>query len=151
MIFIFIHFFPISIQFQSFSSNFSLGRVINLLVEKATTNSKINHIPYRDSQLTRLLQNALGGKSKTTMIITLSPSKLDYDESMSSLEYGHRAQNIRNRPEVTETKNVARHVDHLTEEIKKLQSQLMLQSNKAGGIMIPIERKYNIRLYMYKK
>jgi hypothetical protein len=56
------------------------------------------HIPYRDSKLTRLLQESLGGKAKTCIIATLSPSQLAVEETMSTLDYAHRAKNIKNQP-----------------------------------------------------
>lgn len=73
----------------------SLGNVINAL-----TDSKVAHIPYRDSKLTRLLQESLGGNSKTRLIINISPSMYNYSESLSSLRFGFRAKQIKNKPRV---------------------------------------------------
>ncbi len=72
----------------------TLGRVITALVDHH------GHIPYRDSKLTRILQESLGGRAKTCIIATLSPSNLCVEESLSTLDYAHRAKNIKNRPEV---------------------------------------------------
>ena len=69
----------------------SLGRVITALVERSP------HIPYRDSKLTRLLKESLGGKAKTCIIATVSPSAQCSEETLSTLEYASRAKNIRNR------------------------------------------------------
>lgn len=69
----------------------TLGRVINALVEKA------GYIPYRDSKLTRLLQESLGGRAKTCIIATVSPATNCMDETLSTLDYAHRAKDIRNR------------------------------------------------------
>jgi kinesin family protein 11 len=60
----------------------TLGRVITALVEKS------RHIPYRDSKLTRLLQDSLGGRTKTCIIATISPSSPCLDETINTLEYG---------------------------------------------------------------
>ena len=53
-------------------------------------------IPYRDSQLTRLLQDSLGGNTKTVMIANVGPSAYNYDETLSTLKYANRAKNIKN-------------------------------------------------------
>ncbi|OUM68205.1 hypothetical protein PIROE2DRAFT_24959, partial [Piromyces sp. E2] len=74
----------------------ALGRVINSLVDKA------QHIPYRESKLTRLLQDSLGGKTKTCIIATVAPTRYSIEESLSTLDYAFRAKNIRNKPEVNQ-------------------------------------------------
>ncbi|CAK5075611.1 unnamed protein product [Meloidogyne enterolobii] len=68
----------------------ALGNVISALVDGRST-----HIPYRDSKLTRLLQDSLGGNTKTVMIACISPSDNNFDESLSTLRYANRAKNIR--------------------------------------------------------
>lgn len=60
-------------------------------------------VPYRDSNLTRILQNALGGNSKTIMICAISPSSINYEESLSTLRYADRAKKIVNRAVVNES------------------------------------------------
>uniref|UniRef100_A0A5S6Q266 Kinesin-like protein n=1 Tax=Trichuris muris TaxID=70415 RepID=A0A5S6Q266_TRIMR len=75
----------------------ALGNVISALVDGKST-----HIPYRDSKLTRLLQDSLGGNTKTIMIACLSPADYNYEESLSTLRYANRAKNIRNRPKINE-------------------------------------------------
>ena len=70
----------------------SLGRVIKALVEKAP------HVPYRESKLTRVLQHALGGSSYTTMILTVSPSDIDAEETVATMNYAHMAKQVFNRP-----------------------------------------------------
>ncbi|XP_022550052.2 kinesin-like protein KIN-5B isoform X2 [Brassica napus] len=74
----------------------TLGRVINALVEHSS------HIPYRDSELTRLLQDSLGGKTKTCIIATISPSAHSLEETLSTLDYAYRAKNIKNKPEANQ-------------------------------------------------
>uniref|UniRef100_A0A3Q1F0G2 Kinesin-like protein n=1 Tax=Acanthochromis polyacanthus TaxID=80966 RepID=A0A3Q1F0G2_9TELE len=74
----------------------TLGRVITALVEKRP------HIPYRESKLTRILQDSLGGRTKTSIIATVSPSSSNLEETLSTLEYASRAKNIMNKPEVNQ-------------------------------------------------
>lgn len=59
---------------------------------------KKGHIPYRDSKLTRLLQDSLGGNSKTVMLTAVSPADYNFDETLSTLRYANRAKNIKNKP-----------------------------------------------------
>ncbi|EGT33901.1 hypothetical protein CAEBREN_31227 [Caenorhabditis brenneri] len=75
----------------------ALGNVISALVD-----GKSKHIPYRDSKLTRLLQDSLGGNTKTIMIACVSPSSDNYDETLSTLRYANRAKNIKNKPTINE-------------------------------------------------
>ncbi|GKB84255.1 kinesin-like protein KIN-5C, partial [Tanacetum coccineum] len=71
----------------------TLGRVVNALVEH------LGHIPYRDSKLTRLLRDSLGGRTKTCIIATVSLVVHCLEETLSTLDYAHRAKNIKNKPE----------------------------------------------------
>ena len=75
----------------------ALGNVISALVDGRSV-----HIPYRDSKLTRLLQDSLGGNTKTLMIACLSPADSNYEETLSTLRYANRAKNIRNKPRINE-------------------------------------------------
>ncbi|KAI6223033.1 Kinesin domain containing protein [Aphelenchoides fujianensis] len=75
----------------------ALGNVISALVDGKST-----HIPYRDSKLTRLLQDSLGGNTKTVMVACISPSDNNYDETLSTLRYANRAKNIKNLPRINE-------------------------------------------------
>jgi len=72
----------------------TLGTCISVLADKAMGKQKKTVVPYRDSNLTRILQNALGGNSKTIMICAISPSDMNYEESMSTLRYADRAKKI---------------------------------------------------------
>ena len=74
-----------------------LGNVINCLADKAIGKAKNMLPPYRDSALTRILQNALGGNSKTVMICALSPASINYEETLSTLRYADRAKKIQNK------------------------------------------------------
>lgn len=69
---------------------------------KALVDAAHNHIPYRDSKLTRLLQDSLGGNTKTVMIAALSPADYNYDETLSTLRYADRAKQIKNKPRINE-------------------------------------------------
>ena len=76
-------------------SLFVLGKVISSLTDKKSTNQ---HIPYRDSKLTMLLMDSIGGTAKTLMIACVSPSSQYSDETMSTLNYASRTMNIKNKP-----------------------------------------------------
>ena len=81
--------------------NFSLsclGNCIHALSERKK--GGIGHVPFRDSKLTRLLQDSLGGNSKTSMIVCIGPSKVHVDETIMSLSFGFRAMKIENKPTV---------------------------------------------------
>lgn len=74
-----------------------LGNVISALVD-----GKSKHVPYRDSKLTRLLQDSLGGNSKTLMVACISPGENNYGETLSTLRYAKRAKDIKNKPKINE-------------------------------------------------
>ena len=73
----------------------TLGLVINNL-----TDGKSTHIPYRDSKLTRVLQESLGGNARTALVITCSPAKYNLDETISTLKFGARAKQVKNKPKI---------------------------------------------------
>ncbi|XP_042308067.1 kinesin-like protein KIF17 isoform X3 [Sceloporus undulatus] len=101
----------------------ALGNVISALAD-----GRCRHIPYRDSKLTRVLQDSLGGNTKTLMVACLSPADNNYDESLSTLRYAHRAKNIRNKPRINEDPKDAL-LREYQEEIKKLRAILAQQMN----------------------
>ncbi|KAJ0251340.1 Kinesin motor domain-containing protein [Hirschfeldia incana] len=92
----------------------TLGRVINALVEHSS------HIPYRDSKLTRLLRDSLGGKTKTCIIGTISPSAHSLEETLSTLDYAYRAKNIKNKPEANQKLSKAAFLKDLYLEIERM-------------------------------
>lgn len=96
-----------------------LGNCISVLAEKCQGKSKTSVVPYRDSNLTRILQNALGGNSKTIMICAISPSSINYEESLSTLRYAERAKKIVNRAVVNES-GQEKIIRELKEENEKL-------------------------------
>lgn len=75
----------------------TLGNVISALVD-----GKSSHVPYRNSKLTRLLQDSLGGNSKTLMFANIGPAEYNYDETLSTLRYANRAKNIKNNARINE-------------------------------------------------
>ena len=130
----------------------TLGRVITALVERAP------HIPYRylklsnqvsiqaiflnsllifrfnsrESKLTRLLQESLGGRTKTSIIATISPASINLDETLSTLDYAHRAKNITNRPEINQKLSKKALLKEYTEEIERLRRDLAATRERNG-------------------
>ncbi|KAI9877559.1 MAG: kinesin motor protein cin8 [Pleopsidium flavum] len=104
----------------------TLGRVINALVDKSS------HIPYRESKLTRLLQDSLGGRTKTCIIATVSPAKSNLEETISTLDYAFRAKNIRNKPQVNQLISKKTLLKEFTAEIEKLKSDLIATRQRNG-------------------
>ncbi|KAG4025801.1 hypothetical protein MFRU_050g00180 [Monilinia fructicola] len=107
----------------------TLGRVINALVDRS---SRDVHIPYRESKLTRLLQDSLGGRTKTCIIATVSPAKSNLEETISTLDYAFRAKNIRNKPQVNQMVNKKTLLKDFTYEIEKLKGELIAARQRNG-------------------
>ncbi|ROL43013.1 Kinesin-like protein KIF13B [Anabarilius grahami] len=101
----------------------TLGLVISALAEQGAGKNKSKFVPYRDSVLTWLLKDSLGGNSRTAMVATVSPAADNYDETLSTLRYADRAKSIINHAVVNEDPN-ARIIRELREEVEKLRSQL---------------------------
>lgn len=104
----------------------TLGRVITCLVEHNS------HIPYRESKLTRLLQDSLGGKTKTSIIATIGPGNSSLEDTLSTLDYAHRAKNIQNRPEINQKLNKAQLIKGYNEELERLRRDLEATRSKTG-------------------
>lgn len=98
----------------------ALGNVISALGDPKRKGS---HIPYRDSKITRILKDSLGGNAKTVMICCISPSASDFDETLNTLNYANRAQNIKNKATINCKKDAER-VENLQHQIKSLQRAL---------------------------
>ena len=116
----------------------SLGIVINRL-----TDGKSKHIPYRDSKLTRVLQESLGGNSKTCLIITCSPSVFNESETLSTLRFGERAKKIRNKAKINKEVTVMelqRIIDSLNEKLKNANKRIIQLENyiKNNGLVVPM-------------
>ncbi|XP_046279284.1 kinesin-like protein KIF13B isoform X1 [Marmota monax] len=101
----------------------TLGLVISALADQSAGKNKNKFVPYRDSVLTWLLKDSLGGNSKTAMVATVSPAADNYDETLSTLRYADRAKHIVNHAVVNEDPN-ARIIRDLREEVEKLREQL---------------------------
>ncbi|CAB3377763.1 Hypothetical predicted protein [Cloeon dipterum] len=99
----------------------ALGNVISALGDKS---KKVMHVPYRDSKLTRLLQDSLGGNSRTVMIACISPSTQDFMETLSTLKYANRARNIKNRVTINQDK-YSQQLSQLRQEVQRLQLELL--------------------------
>nr|XP_020448622.1 kinesin-like protein KIF17 isoform X2 [Monopterus albus] len=104
----------------------ALGNVISALVD-----GRSKYIPYRDSKLTRLLQDSLGGSTRTLMIACVSPADSNYEESLSTLRYANRAKSIQNRPRINEDPKDAL-LREYQEEIKKLRALISGQLGTAN-------------------
>lgn len=110
----------------------TLGRVINSLVDNS------GYIPYRDSKLTRLLQESLGGTCKTVIVATIGPSSLCIDETISTLDYAQRAKFIKNRPQVNHKMTRQAYMRELLMEITVLKRENEAQRTK-NGVYMPTE------------
>lgn len=98
-----------------------MGNVISALGD---VTKKALHVPYRDSKLTRLLQDSLGGNSQTCMIACISPSDRDFMETLNTLKYANRARNIKNRVTLNQDQS-SRTISQLRREIAALQLELL--------------------------
>ncbi|XP_057535211.1 kinesin-like protein KIN-5B isoform X2 [Amaranthus tricolor] len=111
----------------------TLGRVINALVEHSA------HVPYRDSKLTRLLRDSLGGKTKTCIIATISPSMHCLEETLSTLDYAYRAKNIKNKPEANKKLSKTIFLKDLYMEMERMKQDIRAARDK-NGVYIAHER-----------
>jgi kinesin family protein 5 len=117
----------------------ALGQVINAL-----TDEKQTHVPYRDSKLTRILQDSLGGNSKTVLITQISPTSYNANETVSTLRFGVRAKSIENKVTINQTRSVdelealllraEKAIDAQTAHILALTAQLQSGSGSGGKI-----------------
>ncbi|KAF4615319.1 hypothetical protein D9613_003074 [Agrocybe pediades] len=104
----------------------TLGRVINALVDNSS------HVPYRESKLTRILQDSLGGSTKTCIIATISPARSNLEETLSTLDYALRAKSIKNKPLMN--RKMERHslLKEYAAEIERLKADLVAAREKNG-------------------
>jgi hypothetical protein len=109
--------------------NLSLSALGNVI--KALVDAKSQHVPYRDSKLTRLLQDSLGGNTKTVMVANTGPADYNFDETINTLRYANRAKSIKNKPRINEDPKDAM-LREYQEEIQKLKAMLAAQN---GGII----------------
>ncbi|XP_029284424.1 LOW QUALITY PROTEIN: kinesin-like protein kif7 [Cottoperca gobio] len=120
----------------------ALGNVIGALGDPKRKGS---HIPYRDSKITRILKDSLGGNSKTLMIACISPSSSDFDESLNTLNYATRARNIQNRATVN-CKREPDRVEGLEQQIKALRRALENRQRSETRIISHADPNRRLRL-----
>ncbi|KAK9792731.1 hypothetical protein WJX73_010908 [Symbiochloris irregularis] len=113
----------------------SLGKVINALAEG------LAHVPYRDSKLTRMLQDSLGGNSRTVMIACVSPADINLEESLSTLRYASRARAIKNKPVVNRDPAAAA-IAHLRQQLAAARAEIVTlkrggRPTESGGAIVP--------------
>ncbi|CAG7895586.1 unnamed protein product [Brassica rapa] len=104
----------------------ALGNVISALGDEKKRKDGA-HVPYRDSKLTRLLQDSLGGNSRTVMIACISPADINAEETLNTLKYANRARNIRNKP-VVNRDPVSSEMLKMRQQLEYLQAELSLRN-----------------------
>ncbi|QRW16483.1 kinesin motor domain protein [Rhizoctonia solani] len=109
----------------------ALGNVISALGDPSKSRSGHVHVPYRDSKLTRLLQDSLGGNAHTLMIACVSPAEYNAAETINTLKYANRARNIRNRAEIKEKEEGWEDLEWLQGQVSKLRKEV--KALKEGG------------------
>ena len=107
----------------------TLGNVISALVDGKST-----HVPYRDSKLTRLLQNSLGGNAKTVMVANVGPADYNYEETLSTLRYANHAKSIKNKPKINEDPKDTM-IREYQSEITRLKDELQKKLGGGGPII----------------
>nr|XP_039260163.1 kinesin-like protein KIF11-A [Styela clava] len=107
----------------------TLGRCITALVDHAP------HVPYRESRLTRILQDSLGGATKTSIIATIAPGLDNLEETLSTLDYASRAKNIQNKPKVNQRMIKKTLIKQYDNEIERLRRELVATREKNGVCM----------------
>ena len=108
----------------------ALGNVISVLGEDNPMN-KAKHVPYRESKLTRLLQDSLGGNSHTLMIACASPADSNMEESLNTLRYADRARKIKNKPIVNIDPQAAE-LQALKQQVQELKAHIFQLTGGAG-------------------
>lgn len=105
---------------------------------------KTKHVPYRDSKLTRLLQDSLGGNTKTLMVSCISPADYNYEETLSTLRYASRAKNIANKPKINEDPKDAM-LREYQEEINMLRKLLESSGSNTSNPLVVVENGIDIQ------
>ncbi|XP_050205235.1 kinesin-like protein KIN-4A isoform X2 [Mercurialis annua] len=106
----------------------ALGNVISALGDEKKRKEGV-HVPYRDSKLTRLLQDSLGGNSKTVMIACISPADINAEETHNTLKYANRARNIQNKP-VVNRDLISNEMQQMRQQLKFLQAELSARGGR---------------------
>lgn len=125
----------------------TLGKVISSLSE----GKEPKHIPYRESKLTRLLQGSIGGRTKTALIATISPAKINAHETISTLNYASKAKSIKNIPQSTHDSEMVLKkvlVNELSSQIARVTRDLMATKDREGGIRMSMQNydEYNMNM-----
>lgn len=120
----------------------TLGRVIASLADMSSGKHKKSQVPYRDSVLTWLLKDSLGGNSLTAMIAAISPADINFEETLSTLRYADSAKRIKNHAVVNEDPN-ARMIRELKEELAQLRAKLTGGGGGAGAVAVAPEEQYD--------
>lgn len=107
----------------------SLSRVVQALTNKQS------HIPYRDSKLTRIMQDSLGGNTKTTIVASISPASVCLEETTQALEFLNRIKGISNHPKINERLDDLRTLNEMALEIRKLIMDIEANRNKSGHFL----------------
>ncbi|OVA19021.1 Kinesin [Macleaya cordata] len=107
----------------------ALGNVISALGDEKKRKEGV-HVPYRDSKLTRLLQDSLGGNSRTVMIACISPADINVEETLNTLKYANRARNIKNKP-IVNRDPVSNEMQKMRQQLEYLQAELLCA--RGGG------------------
>ena len=123
----------------------NLGNVI-----AALTDGKSTHVPYRNSKLTRILQDSLGGNSKTVMCANVGPAGYNYDETVNTLRYATRAKSIKNAAKINEDPKDAL-LKRLEDEIQELRHQLNEDPASAGDSDSGINKRLSEETLLRKR
>lgn len=124
----------------------TLGKVINSL-----TDGKSKHIPYRESKLTRILSESLGGNARTALIITCSPSVYNDMETISTLRFGTAARNIKNKPKINKELTVAEMKKLLAKsekiiQVRNYRVQVLEKCLSENGVIVPPDEYKDLKL-----
>uniref|UniRef100_A0A803NQP0 Kinesin-like protein n=1 Tax=Cannabis sativa TaxID=3483 RepID=A0A803NQP0_CANSA len=117
----------------------ALGNVISALGDEKKRKEGV-HVPYRDSKLTRLLQDSLGGNSKTVMIACISPADINAEETLNTLKYANRARNIQNKPVVNRGLE-SNEMQKMRQQLEYLQAELFSRGGAAPSDEVQVLRE----------
>lgn len=117
----------------------ALGNVISALGDEKKRKEGM-HVPYRDSKLTRLLQDSLGGNSKTVMIACISPADINAEETLNTLKYANRARNIQNKP-VANRDLISNEMQQMRQQLKYLQAELCTRGVRVASDEVQVLRE----------
>lgn len=127
---------------ESKSINKSLSTLGNVITALTTSKGR-THIPYRDSKLTRILEDSLGGNCKTTMMAMISPSNDAFSESLSTLKFATRAKKIRNKAKINEDVDQRALLRKYEQELRRLRAELEAKSKNVvdKGKLLEVEQQ----------